>query len=323
MFCLYILLFPLFFSSCKRDHRLDNLVIHENPFVVVKSKPKVLLDKLDNPIAPVFFEERIVFAESGKGIIYEYRKEKVTPLIEGFGLDKYGRYQISVLGIMRIPDKNIWIVAASQDSGHILMFNESSFPTTADKGREIEMLRTEPSNPFEVILVSKGKIIVASGGTKSVYQGNFDVINPGPLKPVFDVVSGVEGMVEDPKTGNIYGAVVGSGKKDGSLIRWDPTANIIQPQTVAEGFSNLIGVIFLPNRLLLLLEFGSFEGSESGRLSVIDPDRPDKSYPLLTGLDSPSGFALSADNTLLISTFGKTPDAQTGMMIELKLEMKN
>jgi len=317
-----ILTFGSASHTCKRDGGLDKLVLHENPFVKVTSKPEVLLDRLNNPAAPYFSGDRIIFAESGKGVVYEYKDKNAVPLIEGFGMDNYGGYPISVLGLLSVPDKKSWVVAASQDEGHILLFDESTFPTTANKGREIELHRTESSNPFAVLLAGNGRILVATGGTKSVYQGGFDVINPDPLKPVFDVASGVEEMAEDPKTGDIFGTVVGTGRNDGSLIRWNPRAEKIQPQTVAEGFTNLLGVKVLPNGLLLLLEFGGFDNPGTGRLSVIDPANPGKNYPVLTGLDSPSGLALGPDNTLLISTFGKSQSDRNGMLISLKLGLE-
>jgi hypothetical protein len=306
--------------SCKPDRKaaqLDRVTIHENPFVKIASKPEVLLDHLNNPAAPFFVGGRIIFAESGKGTIFEYKEKKAVPLIEGFGLDNYDGYAISILGMTSDPATNSLIVAASQDVGHIFVFDESTFPTTVAKGREIELQRTEPSNPFGILLIKKGKILVASGGTKSVYQGPWDVINPDPLRPVFDVATGVEMMAEDTKTGLLYGAVVGTGKNDGYLIRWNLDAERIQPETLASGFTNLVGVVQMPNRLLLLLEFGSFGKSGTGRLSVIDPDNPGKVYPLLSGLDSPAGLALGSDNTLLISTFGE--GNKNGMLLRLKL----
>ncbi|WP_221392544.1 hypothetical protein [Dyadobacter sp. NIV53] len=321
---LLILAFTMILFSCKRDERLDKIVMHENPFLKTITKPEILLDDLNNPATPVFIDNRIVFAESGKGTISEFKDKEAVPLITGFGMDSYGGYPISVLGLAAIPDKKTWIVAASQDSGHIFIYDEAKFPTTADKGREIEIQRTESINPFGILLPKKTPVIVATGGTKSVYQGNLDVINPNPMKPVFDVTTGVEGLAEDLKTGEIYGAVVGTGQNDGYLISWNPVAKSITPRTVARGFSNLVGVAMMPNRLLLLLEFGNFGKPESGRLSVIDLDKdPAKSYPLISGLDFPSGLSLGPDNALLISTFGKKPATPDGMLLKLKLEMKD
>ena len=312
----------LILFSCKRDQlsgQLDSLTIHENPFIKIASKPEVLLDHLNNAAAPFFIGDRIIFAESGKGVVSEYKEKRPVPLIEGFGIDDYDGYSISVLGITSAPATHSLIVAASQDVGHIFLFDESTFPTTVARGREIELQRTEPSNPFGVLLINQGQILVATGGTKSVYQAPFNAVNPSPLRPVFDVATGVEMLAEDTKTGLLYGAVVGTGKNDGALIRWNPEAEKIQPETLASGFTNLVGVVQMPNRLLLLLEFGSFEKSGTGRLSVIDPDNPGKIYPLVSGLDAPTGFALSSDNTLLISTFGKNKGNMDGMLLRLKL----
>ncbi|HEY5749328.1 MAG TPA: hypothetical protein VIU12_24845 [Chryseolinea sp.] len=305
-------------SSCKKDPRLDKLVLHENPLIKIRSKPEVLLDHLNNPAAPCFDGDRIIFAESGKGILYELKNGKAIPLIEGFGTDNYGGYTISVLGLTVTPDKS-WLVAAAQDSGHIFLFDASTFPTTVAKGREIEMHRTESTNPFGILL-TKGGILVATGGTKAVYQGPWDRINPNPLKPVFDVASGVEGMAEDAQTGDVFGAVVGTGKKDGSLIRWRPEGITIEPKTVATGFSNLVGVTALANGLLLLLEFGDFGTPETGRLSVLDPKNLGKIHPLISGLDAPSAMTLGTDNTLVIATFGKEQEGSGGMIIQLKID---
>jgi hypothetical protein len=304
--------------SCKKDPRLEKLVMHENPLVKIREKPEVLLDQLNNPAAPCFDGDKIIFAESGKGILYELKDGKAIPLIEGFGTDNYGGYTISVLGLTMTPDKSL-LVAAAQDSGHIFLFDPSAFPTTVAKAREIEMQRTEATNPFGILL-TKGGILVATGGTKSVYQGPWDRVNPNPLKPVFDVASGVEGMTEDLETGDVFGAVVGTGKHDGSLIRWQPGANVMEPKTVATGFSNLVGVTALPNGLLLLLEFGDFGTAGTGQLSALDPKAPGKIYPLISGLDAPSAMILGADNTLLIATFGKEQEGGAGMIIQLKID---
>ncbi len=307
--------------SCRSDHRLDDIVVHDTPLIGVESV-EVLLGGLSNPAAIFIKDDRMLFAESGKGVVYEYKRGNAAPLIDGFGTDSYERYEISVLGLMAVPNTPYWIVAASQDTGHIFLFDETTFPTTADKGREIELQRTESHNPFGLVLAKKGSLLVASGGTKSVYQGRFDVIDPGPLKPVFDVDTGVEGMAEDANSGDIFGAVVGTGKNDGSLVRWDPASDKIEPRTLATGFTNLVGVMFTPGGMLLLLEFGSFDEAATGRLSVMDPADPTKVYPLVTGLDSPSGFALGPDNTLAVSTFGKRKDEQSGMLIKFKLVSK-
>ncbi|MFN0140307.1 MAG: hypothetical protein ACKVQW_09500 [Pyrinomonadaceae bacterium] len=277
---------------------------------------------MNNPAAPLFIGERVLFAEGGKGVVCEYKDGKAISLIEGFGLDSYGGYPISVLGMASVPDSNHLIVAASQDDGHILIFDATAFPTNAKKGREIEMKRTEPHNPFGVLLAKKGKLLAASGGTKSVYQSPFDAINPNPLVPVFDVITGVEGMIEDEKTGLIYGAEVGTGQNDGALIRWNPDAEKIEPETLVKGFANLVGVAQMSNGSLLLLEFGGFEKPGTGRLSVVDPADPTVIHPLISGFDSPSGFALKADNTLLITTFGKGQDTGGGMLLSLKLAFK-
>ena len=321
--CLLAFSSVLVLFSCKpqRTRELAEVTIHENPFIKIAYKPEILLDHLNDPAAPFYIGGRMIFAESGKGTIFEYKDKKAVPLIEGFGLDDYNGHQISVLGMTAVPGKNHLIVASAQDVGHIYLFDQSTFPTTVAKGREIDFQRTEPSNPFGVILARQGRILIASGGTKSVYQGPFDVINPDPLRPVFDVPTGVEMMAEDLKTGLIYGAVVGTGQNDGYVIRWDAAAETTRPEaltTLVSGFTNLVGVLQMPNRLLLLLEFGGFEQPGTGRLSVVDPDNPSKIYPLLSGLDSPTGFALGSDNALLISTFGKSKESN-GMLLRLNL----
>lgn len=302
--------------SCTRDRRLDKIVIHDNALVKIKNAPEVLLDSLNNATAPVFLEDRILFAESGKGVIYEYRDKKMSALIDGFKLDNY-QYPISVLGMTLTPDQKHLLVTAAQDSGHIFLFDKTTFPTSVSKAREVKIHLTEESNPFG-ILVSKG-ILVASGGTKSVYEGQLNVIDPAPLLPVFDVPTGVEGMTEDIETGYIYGAVVGTGKDDGYLIQWNPADQHIEPLTLTKGFTNFVGVIKISRDRLLTLEFGEFGASEKGRLSVVDLKNPQRAFPLLTGLDSPSGFALAKDNTLVISTFGKAGKKPNGMLIKMTL----
>jgi hypothetical protein len=315
----------LCFFSCKRERQnsqLDSVTIHDNPLVIVQSKPEILLEHLNNPAAPLFIGERTLFAEGGKGVVYEYKDGKAISLIEGFGLDSYGGYPISVLGMTSVPDSNHLIVAASQDDGHIFIFDTFTFPTNAKKGREIEMKRTEPHNPFGVLLAKKGKLLAASGGTKSVYHAPFDTGDPSPLIPVFDVVTGVEGMVEDERTGFIYGAEVGTGQNDGALIRWNPDAEKIEPEKLAKGFTNFVGVTQMSNGLLLLLEFGGFEKPGTGRLSVVDLANPTVVHPIISGFDSPSGLSLKADNTVLITTFGKSQDKRGGMLLSLKLAFK-
>jgi len=321
---LLIVTMTLSFFSCKRDKKvtqLDDVTIHDNPFARVQSKPEILLDRLNTPAAPLFIGDRTLFAEGGKGVVYEYKDEKAISLIEGFGLDNYGGYPISVLGMTYVDDGKHLIVAASQDEGHIFIFDTTTFPTNVKKGREIEMKRTEPHNPFGVLLAKKGKLLVASGGTKSVYHSPFDAINPNPLVPVFDVVTGVEGMVEDEKTGYIYGAEVGTGQSDGALIRWNPDAEKIEPETLVKGFANLVGLAQMSNGLLLLLEFGGFEKPATGRLSVVDPANPTVAHLLISGLDSPSGLALKGDK-ILITTFGKGQDKQGGMLLSLRFALK-
>ena len=41
--------------------------------------------------------------------------------------------------------------------------------------------------------------------------------------------------------------------------------------------------------------------------------------PLITGMNNPSGFYVSADNTLYVTEYGESANASAGTLISLKL----
>ena len=245
----------VFLTTCKdeEDPLLQDIEIVENPYLEVTSPLQVLKSELNNPAAPFRIGDKMLFAESGKGVISELRNDQLVPVIEGFGQDNYAGYSISVLGMAYEPRSRTLFTTAAQDVGHLFMFDVDEFPTSVSSGKKIELILTEPHNPFDVLIASGGSILVASGGTKSAYQGPLDVITASPLQQIFEVSTGIAGMAENPDDGFIYAAVTGSGQKDGSLIRWDPLAGSIKPETIAEGFENLTEVEVINDHLLLFL----------------------------------------------------------------------
>jgi hypothetical protein len=161
---------------------------------------------------------------------------------------------------------------------------------------------------------------VVSGGTKTAYQGKFDTVgNPGPLKPVVEVETGLIGLTVDPKSGDIFGAVFGAGPGTGEIVRWDPTEQPAVLRKVATGFTNPVDVTFTPGGVLLALEFGEFGSKGTGRVSIVAADGSGTVTPFITGLNNPTGFFISANNTLYLTEFGESANASQGTLISLKL----
>jgi hypothetical protein len=72
--------------------------------------------------------------------------------------------------------------------------------------------------------------------------------------------------------------------------------------------------------MLLALEFGSYTAAGSGRVLIVDADK--KAIPFMLGLNNPTGLHVSSGNTLFITEFGTSTNAQEGTLISFKLESK-
>jgi hypothetical protein len=297
--------------------KTGSIRVLENPYLQVSQGPTVLAENLDHPAAPRLVNGELIFAEGGKGTINRLDDRRVTPLIEGFGVDDYFGYAVSVLGIEVVPEQEIWLVASAEGAGKVYLFDAREMPSSARLGQEITFDDSTELNPFDLILVGEGSTLLASGGTSKAYQAPFVAVNPSPLRPVLEVETGIAGLALDPGSGLVYGAVIGSGKGDGSVIRWNPTAEVIEPETMATGFNNLVDVLITNDDLLLALEFGSFDADDSGRVAIVD--ETGNVIPFITGLDAPSGFYLNEEGTLLITTFG-TPGGSDGTLLSFTLD---
>lgn len=310
----------LFFTtlgSCAKDP-LARIAIVDNPWFKIASRPRLLAANLNNPMSPRLAGDRLVVAESGAGNVIAVENGKSTPVITGFVNERYENYNISAQGITIDPSSGLWIIAAAEGPGRVLLFNPSTYPAEAKSGREIRIQGAVDDNPFATVLAAGGRILVVSGGTKAAYQGDFDAVgNPGPLKPVVEVESGLIGLTLDPKSGDVFGAVFGRGPGTGEIVRWDATKKPAVLRKVASGFTNPVDVTFTADGLLLSLEFGEFGSKGSGRVAIVATDGSGSVTPLITGLNNPSGFFMNSDNTLFITEFGV--NSLEGTLISLKL----
>jgi hypothetical protein len=304
-------------AACAKDP-LERIAIVDNPWFQIASRPRLLASHLNNPMSPRLAGNRLVIAESGAGSVVEVENGKTTPVITGFVNERYENYNISAEGITIDPSSGLWIIAAAEGPGRVLLFDPSYFPADAKSGREIPIEGAVDDNPFATVLAAGGRILVVSGGTKTAYQGDFDARGtPGPLRPVVEVETGLIGLTLDPRSGDVFGAVFGRGPGTGEIVRWDATRRPAVLRKVASGFTNPIDVIFDADGLLLSLEFGEFGSKGSGRVAIVATDGSGSVTPLITGLNNPSGFYLSSDHTLFITEFGA--DSLEGTLISLKL----
>jgi hypothetical protein len=271
-------------------------------------------------MSPRFVDGKLIFAESGAGNVSVVEKGKIKPLIKGFVSEQYDGFNISAEGVTVDPSSGVWIVASAEGSGRVQLFDSSRFPTTAANGRDIAMEGATDDNPFATVVAGGGRILVVSGGTKTAYQGKFDAAGtPSPVRPVFEVKTGLIGLAVDPKSGDVFGAIFGGGPGSGEIIRWDPTKEPVTPRTVASGLTNPVDVAFTKEGVLLALEFGSGGEKEQGRVLIVATEGPSSVTPFITGLNSPSGFSVSSDNTLYISEFGESVNGSGGTLVSLKL----
>jgi hypothetical protein len=312
------LLVLVMLGSCRRDP-LARITVLDNPSFNVTSRPRLLAAHLNNPMSPRLAGNRLVVAESGAGRVSVVENEKTTPVISGFVIDQYDGYNISAEGITVDPSSGLWIITAAEGSGRVFVFNPSTFPTDARKGRVIPLEGAVDDNPFTAVLAAGGRILAVSGGTKSSYQGSFDAVNPGPLKPVIEVETGLIGLALDLKSGDVFGAVFGKGPGTGEIVRWDATKEPAVLQKVAAGLTNPVDVAFTKNRVLLSLEFGEYGSKGTGKVSIVATDGSGSVTPFIVGLNNPSGLSVGSDNTLFITEFGETKNSSEGTLISLKL----
>jgi len=320
-----IMLLLLFQFSCDdRDRKGENglkfLNIKKNNYLRLSTNPKILAKDLANPAAPFFLKNRILFSESAKGNILELQNGKVKSLITGFGLDSYAGYPISVMGMTTDLNQEKLIVCASEDEGHIFVYDIKELPTKKQENVEIPFERVEPANPFDVIISDEGRILTATGGTKAAYQGPLNLKKPEPLLPIFEVSTGIAGMTQDEENGIIYSAVTGSGKNDGAIVKWNVKDQESEPEYITTGFTNLVDLHFLPGNILLALEFGQFGVPQTGNLKIVDLRQPEIIVPFVSGLDAPTGLDMNDELQVLISTFGKEMKKPDGMLIQLDME---
>jgi len=311
--------------TCKREpDQLKRIEILPNSLLAANSRPTLLATNLDNPESPFLYQDNVVFSQSGKGEISMVSQKggPIKPLITGFAFDNFNNYKISVQGIVIDPVTKQWIVCAAEDAGYLLAFTPTSFPTTVATGRKIVLEGADADNPYDVVLPG-GRIIIASGGTAKAYGGPYPINESGILKPLFTVSTGITGLAIDPKSGDVFGAVFGTTKPDGSVIRFQPTLEQPSIKTVASGFTNLVDVAFTPDGQLLALEFGSFpeEGKpiqSNGTVSIVSTDGTGKVTPLVRGLANPTGLFVS-DRALFITEFGASLNNQRGNLISIPL----
>ncbi len=304
--------------QCAKEDPLARVRVLDNPLLKVSSRPKLLAERLHNPMSPRLLGGRLVVAESGAGNLSAVEGGKLKPLISGFVKDNFAGYDISAQGVTVDPETGWWIVAAAEGPGRILLFEPSSFPAEAKRGRDVPLEGATEDNPFGTVLAAGGRILVASGGTRSAYQGEFTRVgNPNPLKPAFEVSTGLIGIALDPKSGDVFGAVFGNAPGTGTVVRWDATKQPVTLRTVAKGLTNPVDVAFTPDGMLLTLEFGGFGAKGEGRISVVAADGAVS--PLVTGLNNPSGFFVAPDNTLYVTEYGPTMNAPEGTLLSMGL----
>jgi hypothetical protein len=319
--CVASLLLCMMLASCKREAGPPaRIQVLDNPWLKAPARPILMAEHLNNPMSPRLVGERLVFAESGAGNVSVVENGKTSPLIKGFAREEYDGFQISAQGITVDEASGLWIVAAAEGPGRILLFNPSTFPTDAGRGRVITLEGAVDDNPFATVLAAGGRILVVSGGTKTAYQGAFDPAgNSGPVKPVFQVKTGLIGVAVDPKSGDVFGAVFGNAPGSAEVVRWDATKEPVTLKTVATGLTYAIDLAFTRDGTLLVTEFGSYGGKAQGRVSIVATDGSGSVTPFITGLNNPSGIYVSPENNLYLTEFGETANAQGGTLISLKL----
>lgn len=324
-FCLILCGALVALLTCRRQpQELKRVEILPNQVLSVKSGPTLLATNLDNPQSPVMFEGNVVFSQSAKGEVSMVPKAggPVKPLITGFAFDDYAPYKISVQCVVIDPATKQWFVCDAVGAGRLLAFTPSSFPTTAAAGREVKLEGAVADNPYDAVI--PGRIIIASGGTAKAYSGLLEITLPEVLRPLFEVKTGITGLAVDPRSGDVFGAVFGTMKPDGSIIRFKPGVESPALTQVASGFTNLVDVAFTPDGTLLALEFGSFikEGEQTphnGAVYIVATDGSGKVTPFIRGLANPSGLSITPNGELLITEFGTSLNSQRGNLMSLTL----
>lgn len=316
-----VLLLGMSYGCTPPTDAVSRIAVVENSFFSNEVEPDLLAENLNNPSSPLPLGDDMVFAESGSGQVSKLTIEgEIEPLITGFEMDEFGGYRISVLSITVDPRTDHWIISAAEGHGRISIFDPETFPTDAGQGQEIIIEGAFNDNPYATVLAGEGDILVASGGTSKAYQSPIDdLINPAALKPVFEIESGIIGITLDPISGDVFGAIFGSGPGDGSVVRWNPTEENISIETVASGFTNLVDVAFTLEGVLLALEFGGFDARGEGAVYVVATDGSGEFFPFITGLSNPSGIYVDENNTLYITEFNTPLNAQLGTLISVEL----
>jgi hypothetical protein len=299
---------------------LARIRVLDNPWLQAPSRPALLAERLHNPMSPRLAGGKLILAESGAGDVSAIENGKANPLIRGFVKARYEGYDISAEGVTIDPASGLWIVAAAEGPGRVQLFDPSTFPTDARRGRDVPLEGAVEDNPFATVLAAGGRILVVSGGTKTAYQGRFDPTGgPNPVRPAFEVKTGLIGLAVDPRSGDVFGAVFGDVPGSGEVVRWNAAQEPVALETVASGFTNPIDVAFTREGVLLALEFGGFDGKRQGKVSIVATDGSRSVTPFITGLSHPSGLSIGPDDTLYITEFGDSMNAKEGDLISLKL----
>ena len=308
--------------SCRpRVDTLHRIRIANDGPIQAAASPQLVASELDNPMCPRVTPLGLVVVESGTGTVAAVQDGKLKPLITGFAKDQFAGYDISAQGLTVDPQSNLWIVAAAEGPGRILLFDPKTFPTTADRGRNVPLKGAVDDNPYATVVTERDRIIVASGGTKSAYQGRFDTMGELlPLDPAFTVDTGIIGITLDPRSGDVFGAIFGNG--NGSVVRWRAGLEPVKPAVVASGLRNPVDVAFTRDGTLLVLEIGQLGKAEDGRVSVVLTDGSGKTIPFITGLDNPTGLSVGPDDTLYFTELGRRPNATAGTLISVRLARK-
>ncbi|MGH7426769.1 MAG: hypothetical protein ACREJ4_00095 [Candidatus Methylomirabilaceae bacterium] len=131
-------------------------MLEQNEYYRFTSDVRILIDSLDNPGSPVPHEGRLVYAESGRGVVASVpiRGEPVVQHIRGFTTDQFADYIISVQGITIEPTTGSWIVAVAEGRGRIIAFDSTRFPAEVADGKLIELVGAVDDNPWETVFLT-------------------------------------------------------------------------------------------------------------------------------------------------------------------------
>lgn len=215
----------------------------------------------------------------------------------GFGADPVLRSGFGAVGasfgsLVRATQNGSWRVIAD---------------ISAHEGRHNPAGGPIDSNPYGVLAMPAGKILVTDAGANALlsatFNGRVNTVTPFPSRPMRDTDAVPTSVVRGPDGAYYVGELTGAPFNDGASLIW--RSDLRSPPTIhAEGFKTIIDLDFGPDGSLYVLQHATGPMFFAGPGEIVRLPPEGKREVVLSGLSRPTSLVVAADGTLYVTNNG-------------------